>query len=96
MLDQQARRVTRKGEALHLTPTEYKFFCLLARHQGKILTANQISEEVWGSESASDQQMLRTHIGRLRKKIGPGPHGLSLISTKKCVGYWLNCPTLSR
>lgn len=95
VLDQQARRVTRNGQPLHLTPTEYKLFALLARHQGKVLTANQISAEVWGSESASDQQMLRTHIGRLRKKIDPGPSSHSLISTERGVGYWLNCPDSS-
>lgn len=95
VLDQQARRVTRNGQALHLTPTEYKLFALLARYQGKVLTAGQIFTEVWGSSSAGDPQMLRTQIGRLRKKIDPDPSGSSLISTERGVGYWLNCPESS-
>lgn len=92
VLDQGARRVTRNGQALHLTPTEYKLFVLLARYRGKVLTASQIFTEVWGSDSANDPQMLRTQIGRLRRKIDPGPSDPSLISTERGVGYWLNCP----
>ena len=95
VLDQRARRVTRNGQALHLTPTEYKLFVLLARYQGKVLTAGQIFTEVWGSESATDPQMLRTHIARLRKKIDTDPSASSLISTERGVGYWLNCPDSS-
>lgn len=96
VLDHQARRVTRNGEPLHLTATEYKLFALLARHRGKVLTASQIFTEVWGSESASDAQMLRTHVGRLRKKIDPSSNGPSLISTERGIGYWLNCPDTDR
>lgn len=71
VLDQQARRVTRNVQALHLTPTEYKLFTLLARYQGKVLTANQISAEVWGSESASDHQMLAPTSGVYGRKSTP-------------------------
>ena len=95
VLDGQARRVTRSGETLHLTPTEYKLFVLLARYQGKVLTTSQIFTEVWGSESANDPQMLRTHVARLRKKIDPHPSAGSLIATERGVGYWLNCPDSS-
>lgn len=95
VLDQQARRVTRAGKALHLTPTEYKLFVLLARHQGKVLTASQIFAEVWGTESAGDSQMLRTQIGRLRKKIDNSTSSASLISTERGVGYSLNFPDSS-
>ena len=92
ILDQGAHRVMRDGHALHLTPTEYKLFQLLARYQGKVLTTGQIFTEVWGSESDGDPQMLRTQIARLRKKIDKGPSTPSLISTERGVGYCLNCP----
>ena len=92
VLDQEARRITRDGQTVHLTPTEYRLFDLLARNHGKVLTASQIFNEVWGSESAGDAQMLRTHVGRLRKKIDPDPPGPSLISTERGSGYRLNCP----
>lgn len=92
VLDQKSRRVTRDGQTVHLTPTEYRLFALLARNHGKVLTASQIFTEVWGSESGGDAQMLRTHVGRLRKKIDPDPPGPSLISTERGSGYCLNCP----
>lgn len=91
VVDFSARKVTSGGRPIHLTRTEFPLLALLARHRGKVLTSAQILTEVWGPEYAGESQILRLHIGRLRKKIEPIPECPSLILTESGVGYWLNC-----
>ena len=91
VVDFSARKVTSDGQPIHLTRTEFPLLALLARHRGKVLTSAQILTEVWGPEYAGESQILRLHIGRLRKKIEPVPESPSLILTESGVGYWLNC-----
>ena len=91
VVDFSARKVTCGGRPIHLTRTEFPLLALLARHRGKVLTSAQILTEVWGPEYAGESQILRLHIGRLRKKIEPIPERPSLILTESGVGYWLNC-----
>jgi len=87
VVDLASRNVTLRGEALHLTPTEYKLLALLGRFHGKVLTLQQIFAEVWGADYAVDPQMLRTHISRLRKKVEPDCTSPTVILTVPGVGY---------
>jgi DNA-binding response OmpR family regulator len=89
MIDLASRNVTLRGDAVHLTPTEYKLLALLGRFSGKVLVFQQIFSEVWGPDYAVDPQMLRTHISRLRKKIEPDCACPALIQTVPGVGYRL-------
>src|SRR5262249_40856839 len=52
-LDQSTRRVTRRGELVHLTPTEFDLLAHLAAHPGQVFTRNQLLAEVWGYEDGS-------------------------------------------
>lgn len=54
-------------EEIHLTPSEYKLLCLLAKHVGKVLTHNFILHEIWGNHSY-DIPALRVFMATLRKK----------------------------
>ena len=91
VIDLGARRVIRSGEAVHLTPTEYRLMVLFARQVGRVLSSRQILTEVWSAEYASETQILRTHIGRLRRKIEPDPDHPTVILTEPAVGYSLIC-----
>ena len=92
VVDLASRNVTLGGDAVHLTPTEYKLLALLGRFPGKVLSFQQIFVEVWGADYAVDPQMLRTHISRLRKKVEPDCASPTLIETEHGVGYRLRCP----
>lgn len=83
----RAACVTRDGEEVHLTPSEYKLLCLLARNTGKVLTHNYLLKEVWGSALASDRSSLRVFMATLRKKIEPDPANPVYIQTHVGVGY---------
>ena len=89
MVDLASRSVTLRGDAVHLTPTEYKLLALLGQFHGKVIAFQQIFTEVWGADYAVDPQMLRTHISRLRKKVEPDFANPALIETVPGVGYRL-------
>lgn len=72
---------------LHLTPTEYKILCLLAKNVGRVLTHSFITKEIWGSSFESDIASLRVHVATLRKKIEKEDHFAQCIQTHISIGY---------
>jgi len=74
------------GEALKLTPTEYKLLCLLAKDVGKVLTHTYLTDKIWGSSWDSDMASLRVHMATLRKKIEKDPDA-QYIQTHIGIGY---------
>ena len=58
---------------LHLTSTEYKLLCLMAKNTGKVLTHTYITQKVWGSSWENDIASLRVFMATLRKKLESEP-----------------------
>jgi two-component system, OmpR family, KDP operon response regulator KdpE len=88
-IDRVRREVSRAGEPLHLTPTEYKLLVLLAQNAGKVLTHRQILHEVWGPSYAAQTHYVRVHMAELRKKVERDPSRPKLLVTEPGVGYRL-------
>lgn len=89
-VDFAAAEVTVDGEAVHLTPIEYKLLCLLARHAGRVLTHNYIVRSVWGEEYDGDtSSSLRVFMATLRRKIEKSPSSPAYIQTHVGIGYRL-------
>ncbi|MFN7171949.1 MAG: response regulator [Fimbriimonadaceae bacterium] len=88
-VDFSARLVTKNGEAVHLTPTEYKLLTELIRHEGKVVTHKMLLNAVWGPDYTDDPQYLRVYMGYLRKKLEDDPNNPLLIHTEPRVGYRL-------
>lgn len=70
LLDPAARRVTRSGTPLHLTPREFDLLEVLLRNRGIVLYREVLYERVWGLDAEYDSRTLDLHIQRLRKKLG--------------------------
>jgi two-component system, OmpR family, KDP operon response regulator KdpE len=85
-LDLAAHTVSRDGEAIHLTPTEYSLLRTLARNRGRLMTHAALLTEVWGPAWRDDTATLRTHIANLRRKL-EAPGGERLIHTDPGIGY---------
>jgi len=85
-VDLAASTVSRGGEEIHLTPTEFKLLRVLARNRGRLMTHRALLREVWGPAWSEDTPTLRTHIANLRRKIEPD-EGEPLIRTDPGVGY---------
>jgi len=88
-VDLRVRDVRRDGKSIHLSPIEFDLLRVLARNRGRLLTHRQLLTEVWGPEYASDTQVLRTTIGRLRGKIEREASNPQYIHTDPGIGYRL-------
>jgi two-component system KDP operon response regulator KdpE len=81
------RRVTVRGQELHLTPKEYDLLLFFLSNHGRVLTHRAILAAVWGANSAEQSEYLRVFVGQLRKKIEPDPRVPRYIVTEPWVGY---------
>jgi two-component system KDP operon response regulator KdpE len=88
-VDLAARRVSRAGQEVHLTPTEYKLLTTLVRYAGKVLTHRQLLKDVWGSNYVNQSHYVRVYMGQLRQKIEADPARPRLLLTEPGVGYRL-------
>ena len=87
-LDTQTREVTRDGEAIELTRTEFALLELFLRNPRQVLTRSVIYERVWGYDFGFASNSLDVYIGYLRRKTEAGGKP-RLIHTVRGVGYAL-------
>lgn len=77
-----------RGETLlHLKPKEYELLTYLARHRGRVLTREQILEEVWGWDFGGGTRTVDVHMRWLREKIEDDPANPLRIVTVRGSGY---------
>lgn len=86
-VDFARRIVTRAGDAIHLTRTEWGLLEALLRHAGRPVTHRQLFSAVWGNASGDAQHYLRVYIAHLRRKLEADPYSPRLILTEPGVGY---------
>lgn len=86
-IDPGAHRVWVEGESIELTSTEFDLLLALARHHGRLVTREQLIEQVWGYDYYGDERLVDVHIGRMRKKLETDPADPSLIVTVRGAGY---------
>jgi len=92
-VDFTRRMVTKAGEVVKLTPTEYALLRLMIQNVGKVLTHKQILREVWGKEYEEEVHYLRVYITQLRHKLEAEATRPELIITEPGVGYRLVAKT---
>jgi len=81
-VDVAARRVTRAGAEVHLTPTEFDLLVFLGRRPGQVLTREQLLAQVWGYRDGSGARTVDSHVRALRHKLGS-----DVVRTVHGVGY---------
>lgn len=91
-VDLQARQVIKGGEAVHLTPTEYRLLTVMINHAGRVVTNAQLLREVWGPAHAQNGHYVRIYMGHLRQKLESDPTRPRHIVTEPAVGYRLLLP----
>jgi len=86
-IDFEAFAVYRDEEPVDLTATEFQIFAFLAQKPGRVLTKQQIYEEVWGETYYGDENTIRIHLSNLRDKIELNPKKPEIIKTVRGLGY---------
>jgi two-component system, OmpR family, KDP operon response regulator KdpE len=79
--------VTRDGEEVKLTATEFKLIAYLAANADRVLTHQAILTRVWGSADADHVEYLRVYIGQLRRKLEADPDQPRYLLTEPGIGY---------
>ena len=86
-IDLSTRSVTKGGQYLKLTVTQYDLLVLFCKNEGKVLTHHHILKEVWGEDHVTQLEYLRVFVAQLRKKIEDETTGMRRIFTESGIGY---------
>ena len=89
VVDLARKKVSRRGEDVRLTPTEWAFLELLARHVGRLVTREQVLREVWGPGYEDETGYLRVYAAQLRRKLEDDPAHPRHLVTSPGLGYTL-------
>jgi two-component system KDP operon response regulator KdpE len=87
VIDLPARRVTRGGEVVRLTPTEWGLLEMLVRTPGRLVSQQDLLHEVWGPAYSRETNYLRVYVGGLRKKLEADPSTPRHLITEPGMGY---------
>lgn len=89
-IDLARHLVTRGGQTIHLTPTEFALLTLFVSNPGKLLTHRWLLQKVWGDAYRDESHYVRVFVAGLRKKLEQDPTSPALILTEPGVGYrWM-------
>ena len=86
-LDINRHVLHRRGEIVHLTPTEFELLALLMRNQGVPVTHAKLLRSVWGPEYGTELDYLRSFVKTLRQKVEEDPAKPKYIVTEPWIGY---------
>jgi len=87
VIDLPARRVTKSGEVVRLTPTEWGLLEMLVRTPGRLVSQQDLLHEVWGPTYGRETNYLRVYVGALRKKLEDDPSSPQHLITEPGMGY---------
>ena len=96
-IDLERRMMTKAGEPVQLSRTEWLLLQHLATNANKVVLHSELLTKVWGPEYRDDLQYLRVWVSRVRRKLGAAPGEPGPITTYQGIGYVLNvdeAPTL--
>jgi len=87
-LDERQMKVSVRGTPIALSPLEYRVVAYLLLHRGRVVSQQELDENVYGHGEDHDSNALEVLVGRVRKKVGP-----DLIETRRGFGYLIPEPT---
>jgi len=91
-VDVAGHRILRDGAEVPVKPKVFELLAFLVRHQGQVVTRDQLLEQVWGYDYAGETRTVDVHIHWLRAAIEPDPGAPTLVQTIRGVGYVLRRP----
>jgi two-component system response regulator MtrA len=86
-IDTMAHRVMRDGRDISLTPLEFTLLVTLASQPHRVLSREELLEQVWGYQYKADTRLVNVHVQRLRSKVEHDPDDPRIVRTVRGVGY---------
>ncbi|WP_141006895.1 response regulator transcription factor [Nocardioides humi] len=90
VFDRGAAVLSRAGQEIHLTNTEFKLLSVLATNAGRVLSRGSLLEHVWDRGFFGDERIVDVHVRRLRKKLEGDPSAPEILVTVRGLGYRLD------
>ena len=87
VIDYAERRVTLAGRPVELRAKEYQLLYELSVNAGRVLTHDELLRRIWGAKRPADLRALRTHLRRLRSKLGENADNPTYFFAEPRVGY---------
>ncbi len=88
VINKETHTCTLFGKTIPLTPLEFSILWYLCEHQGKVVSSEELFEQVWGEKYLSNSNnTVMAHIGRLREKLNEPAKNPKFIKTVWGVGY---------
>lgn len=88
-MDVSGHKVTRGGNEVHLSPTEFSLLRYLMEHPGRVFSREQLLDAVWGHDIYVELRTVDVHVRRLRKGLDYDGKQIDLIRTVRSAGYAL-------
>ena len=86
-IDLGTKQIQHNGTAVHLTPTEWQIVEVLVRNRGKLVTQQQLLQQVWGPQYERETHYLRIYMSQIRRKLEPDPSRPRYFITEPGMGY---------
>ncbi|MGH2664104.1 MAG: response regulator [Actinomycetota bacterium] len=91
-IEPQAAAVTKRGEPVHLTKTEFRLLLTLASRPNQVFTREVILQQVWEYDYFGDSRLVDVHVRRLRAKVEDDPRNPTIVQTVRGIGYKVASP----
>ena len=92
VLDDDAKRLTKKGQEIDLSPKEFSMLKVLMQNAGKTLSTEALLNQVWGRDFQGDVKTVAVHMRWLRQKLEADPKNPQFLETVHRSGYRFNTP----
>ncbi|MFI8790782.1 winged helix-turn-helix domain-containing protein [Streptomyces sp. NPDC055105] len=86
-IDLLAKKVSRGGHDIRLTPTEWHLLEILVTNPGRLITQKHLLQEVWGASQSGKTNYLRVYMAQLRRKLETDPAHPRYLITEPGMGY---------
>ena len=87
IINKSTHQCTLYGKEIALTPIEFSILWYLCENRGRVISSEELFENVWGEKFIDSNNTVMAHIGRLREKLGEPPRKPKFIKTVWGVGY---------
>jgi DNA-binding response OmpR family regulator len=88
----EAASVSKRGEVVHLTKTEFKLLLALASRPNQVFTRELLLQQVWEYDYFGDSRLVDVHVRRLRAKIEDDARNPVIVQTVRGIGYKMGNP----
>ena len=95
-VDYSTREVFISDKKVKLTPIQYKLLCHLIKNQGRVCSAAELLQHVWGPHYSDDRELLKLSVYRLRSRIEEDPSNPEIIFNERGIGYVIRASSSSR